>query len=272
MLSVEASLHMQPDAVRRVDRLPVVGEVREFLGQRERTHIVLVCDGNRTWGNGQFPKVSSRGSYIVGAKRVEESAQFASALGVTHLSAWLASPDNLAKRPGDEMVGLVDVLQKNFAQSAVPAMIDSGVKFQLVGRRNLSNEAGKNLGAWGVVTFNRLVDGLEKLQEKSASNTGMTFSMLVNYGGDEEANDIFVNAAKSGNTIANLTDFKSRLALPDVDLLIRTSGKEHTNGIFPLQMKYGKIHVVPQFWPEFTGEDLVGAVWDYMGRAHTNGG
>jgi len=265
---------MSVEAVRFYEQFPRdVNILKNEIKESGFQHAALVCDGNRTWGSERIPQVGPKRAYKIGANRIEESALIACSLGIPFVSAWVLSPQNLEGRDPEEMLGLFDVLQETFAESAVPAMRDGGMGFKLVGSRELSEAAKQKLGMVGQQRFYETMGKLDKLQGPPSSSEGTTFTLLVNYGGEEEVDDVLTTAFDSGAPIQNIVDLKSRLALPDVNLLIRTGGEKNlrTNGVFALQMKKGQIVNPDQYWPDFRGVDFVRAMWQYFGKKHTYG-
>lgn len=97
--------------------------------------------------------------------------------------------------------------------------------------------------------------------------------MLIAYGGRADllhaAKKMVDAAVRKGSNEVNETLFRTYLLsrdVPDIDLVIRTSGEERLSGLMPWQAVYSELHFSKKLWPEFTKRDLEGALEDYSNR------
>jgi undecaprenyl diphosphate synthase len=116
---------------------------------------------------------------------------------------------------------------------------------------------------------------LDKIMTRTAHHSALTLVLALSYGGREE----IVSAARSlaadaaAGTLApaaiDATLFASRLqtaAIPDPDLLIRTSGEMRVSNFLLWQISYAEIVIVRKYWPDFRRNDLIEAVREYQRR------
>ena len=117
--------------------------------------------------------------------------------------------------------------------------------------------------------------------ETTAANTGTIMSVALNYGGRAEIVDAARHAAanllEQGKSIDNLTedDIERNLytaGLPEVDLLIRTSGEFRISNFLLWQLAYSEIYVTPTLFPDFRRPQVFEAILDYQKRERRFGG
>ena len=126
-----------------------------------------------------------------------------------------------------------------------------------------------------------LVKMLEDLEKATAGNTGLQFTVAINYGGRDELVRAAKNIAKDYKdgiiAAADITeDLMSRYLdtreITDPDLLIRTSGELRTSNFLPWQIAYSEFYFTDCMWPDFDMNELVKAVRYYTGRDRRYGG
>jgi undecaprenyl diphosphate synthase len=220
-------------------------------------HIAIVMDGNGRWAN-QRGLTRTEG-HKAGEKALLEVLAGAIEAGVTHVTAYAFSTENWKRSP-DEVRFLMgynkEVLRK---------------------RRDLLNEwnvkirwAGRTPKLWPSV-----ISELKSAETMTASNTGITLTMAVNYGGRQELVDAvnqIAHQVKAGKlkpgSISEKT-IASKLyvpELPDVDLFLRSSGEQRTSNFLLWQSSYAEMMFMPQLWPDFTRETLWDAIEAYQNR------
>lgn len=125
------------------------------------------------------------------------------------------------------------------------------------------------------------MEGLDRLERETAGNTGLVFTIAINYGGRDEvvraAKRIagLVKEGKLSEEEINEELFSSFLdteGLPDPDLLIRTGGELRLSNYLLWQCAYTEIYVTDCLWPDFNKEELEKAVLSYQGRDRRYGG
>jgi len=126
-----------------------------------------------------------------------------------------------------------------------------------------------------------IVEAINRLEEETKENTGLTFIIAVNYGGRDEIVRAAKKAARDcmeGKLAAEeLTEevFSTYLdtdQIPDPDLLIRTSGEMRLSNYLLWQLAYSEIYVTDCLWPDFNREELLEAIRQYNRRERRFGG
>jgi undecaprenyl diphosphate synthase len=124
-------------------------------------------------------------------------------------------------------------------------------------------------------------DEIAKASERTAKNSGMVLSVALNYGGRAEIVDACRAAVeklqRQGKTLDALdeTGIEKELytrGLPDLDLLVRTSGELRISNFLLWQIAYSEIYVTDTFWPDFRRIHLLQAIVDYQQRSRRFGG
>ena len=215
-------------------------------------HIAFICDGNRRWARAKgFPTMFG---HKEGAEAVKRIIKRASELGIENLSFFCFSTENF-NRSEEE----VNYLFEQFKQieKLIPEFVKYDYKFHHSGDRNFL-----------LPNILRIIDKAEK-QTQNCKRGYINISL--SYGG---RNDI-VNATKK-IIKANLLpeevteeSFKKYLStnpLPDVDLMVRSSGEQRISGFMLYDMAYAELYFVDKHWPAFLGRDLDDCVIEYQKR------
>jgi undecaprenyl diphosphate synthase len=225
--------------------------------QRVPKHVAIIMDGNGRWAKG---KGMSR---IFGHKHaltaVRESIETAAEIGVEAISLYAFSTENWS-RPKMEVDALMKLLIQSLKKE-LPTFQKNEVKVNAIGNiESLPEKAQKTL---------------EDVRELTKNNTRITLTLALSYGSREE----IVNAIKKiskkvvnksldlekidENTINNhLYTFN----LPDVDLMIRTSGEQRISNFLLWQMAYAELYFTDILWPDFRQEHFYDAIIEYQNR------
>ena len=227
------------------------------------SHIGVILDGNGRWAKSKgLPRQAGHREGVEALRRTVEAAQ---ALGVEHLTVFSFSTENW-KRPPDEVEALFSLLRL-YVHRDLDRLNKKGVRVRIVGsRQRLSPDLVK------------LVDDCER---KTVSNTKFNLNIAFNYGGRAE----LVEAAKSlarravaGDITPEDIDeevFSEYLwgkELPDVDLLIRTSGEQRISNFLLWHIAYSELLFTDVLWPNFGREDMELAIDAYKRRNRRFGG
>jgi undecaprenyl diphosphate synthase len=158
------------------------------------------------------------------------------------------------------------MLLERFLSEKVAMMNRNGVRLATVGRtQDLPGPARKRL---------------ERAIEETSGNTRLTLTLALNYGGRDEIVDAVRSIAaevRSGGIEPQKIDAQTIAghlythAMPDPDLLIRTSGEMRLSNFLLWQLSYTEIHVTRKFWPDFGSEDLFAAIADFQTRERRYG-
>lgn len=185
-----------------------------------------------------------------GAGRVKDISRYCSEIGVGYLSLFAFSTENW-QRPNREVDALMDLLVR-FLYSELSEMNKNNIRFLVSGRRR---NFSKNV-----------IKALEHTIETTSENTGLNLVLCLDYGGRQEIADA---ARKNKGNSENEEEFRNNLYLPevpDIDLLIRTSGEERISNFMLWQLAYSELYFIPVLWPDFTREELRKAIKSYNNR------
>ncbi len=222
-------------------------------------HIGIIMDGNGRWAQSQgLPRLMG---HHQGYKTLRSVLLYANDLGIKFLTVYAFSAENW-RRPPEEVQGLMGLIEQA-ARDELRVMHQNNVRVWVVGRLDEVPESLQNA----------LREGVETTQ----NNTGITFTLAINYGGRAEIVDAIRQIVRKGipeEHIHEETVQKHLYApdLPDPDLLIRTAGEMRLSNFLLWQGAYSEIVVCPKPWPEFSLDDLLYALKEFQSRTRKFGG
>ena len=225
--------------------------------QRVPKHVAIIMDGNGRWATG---KGMSR---VFGHKNaltaVRESIESASQIGVKAITLYAFSTENW-NRPKLEVDALMSLLVNSLKKELLTFQ-ENGVIVNAIGNiENLPNKAKKAL--------NDVI-----IQTKDNSKVIMT--LALSYGSREEIVNAIKNISKKVvNKELSLKEIDENIInnhlytfnLPEVDLMIRTSGEQRISNFLLWQMAYAELYFTDVLWPDFRKEDFYDAIIDYQNR------
>jgi len=226
-------------------------------------HVAIIMDGNGRWAaqRGQ-PRIAG---HRAGVEAVRAAVDTGARLGLGALTLYAFSTENW-KRPRYEIDALMRMLRR-YLRLELDEIDRQKIKFQTIGRT----------GA--------LVDNVRReiarATERTENNTGMVLTVALNYGGRAEIIDACRAAVRrlldEGSPPDEITE--ERIAkelytqnLPDLDLLVRTSGELRISNFLLWQAAYSEIYVTETLWPDFRRVHLLEAIVDYQRRDRRFGG
>jgi undecaprenyl diphosphate synthase len=226
-------------------------------------HVAIIMDGNGRWAaqRGQ-PRIAG---HRAGVEAVRASVDTGARLGLGALTLYAFSTENW-KRPRYEVDALMRMLRK-YLRLELEEIDRQNIRFQTIGRIEQLAPGVK--------------DEIAKASERTAKNTGMILSVALNYGGRAEIVDACRSAVRKlesqGKSSADLDEpaLEQELYtrnLPELDLLVRTSGEMRISNFLLWQIAYAEIYVTETLWPDFRREHLLQAVADYQQRSRRFGG
>ena len=191
-------------------------------------HVAIILDGNGRWARERNrPRLLG---HRAGARAVRQAVKAAPALGIRTLSLYAFSADNW-KRPAAEVAGLMALLGDFIARETAP-LAAQGVRLAFIGRRDRLAPA--------------LMEALAEAEAATAAGTRLELRIALDYSAREA-----IERGEVG---------------PDVDLLIRTGGEQRLSDFLLWECAYAELLFVPQYWPDFSGEDLAAAVSEFARR------
>lgn len=223
------------------------------------THVAIILDGNGRWAAQRgWPRIKGHKAGVQSVERILEAAADA---GIQHLSLYAFSTENWS-RPALE-VGALMALLRMYLRMFVPQLNRKGVRFH-----HLGDLTGLPPG---------LRADIRTLEGATAQNTGMIFHLAVNYGSRLELTQAARRCVEDGLHPSQVDEaaFGARLwtaGMPDVDLLIRTSGEHRISNFLLWQSAYAELYMTDLLWPEFGPDALKAALEDYTLRKRRFGG
>ena len=235
----------------------------ELDWSRVPRHVAVIMDGNGRWAarRGQ-PRVAG---HRAGVEAVRAAVDTGARLGLKALTLYAFSTENW-KRPRLEVDALMRML-KRYLRLELDVIDRQNIRFQPIGRI-------EGLGA-GVRRE------LERAVERTARNTGMVLSVALNYGGRAEIVDAVRAALRSlpaeGRAPEEITEEEIgrhlyTRGLPELDLLVRTSGELRISNFLIWHAPYRDTYVTETLLPDFRRPEMLEAVVDFQRRDRRFGG
>ena len=220
-------------------------------------HLAIIMDGNGRWAKQQG--MMRAFGHENGTKSVKSTVENCAKLGIENLTLYAFSTENW-NRPKLEVNTLMKLLI-NSLKKELETLIINNVKLNTIGNlEKLPKSAQKEL--------------LEVI-EKTKNNTRMTLTLALSYGSREEIINAVKNiATKVKNNIISIDSIDESILnkhlythnLPDVDLVIRTSGEHRISNFLLWQIAYAEFYFIDVLWPDFSEEHLYEAIISYQKR------
>lgn len=226
-------------------------------------HVAIIMDGNGRWAKKN--SLARTLGHRAGAKAVKRTVKAAIKYGVDVLTVYAFSTENW-RRPKDEVTFLMDLFIKTL-NSELSELADAGVKLEFIG--DLSKLP------------NAVREKLLEAKEKTQDNETLTLVVAVNYGGRSEIVEAVKSLSQSvidGNLAldaideAAVSDHLALSELPEVDLLIRTSGEQRLSNFLLWQLAYSEFYFTDVHWPDFEETHFKAALDEYYRRERRYGG
>ncbi len=230
---------------------------KEQLNSNIPEHVAIIMDGNGRWAKkkGFFRAVGHEN----GTKAVREAVEGAAEIGIKYLTLYAFSTENW-NRPKLEVDTLMKLLV-NSLKKEIKTLQKNNIRLNAIGNLEaLPEKARKEL--------------LEVI-DKTKTNDHMTLSLALSYGSREELiKTIQEISIKVKNNVlsphlineAVINKHLYTKNLPDVDLLIRTSGEQRISNFLLWQSAYAELYFTEILWPDFKRPDLFEAVFNYQQR------
>ena len=220
-------------------------------------HVAIIMDGNGRWAKDKgLPRAFGHQN---GGNSVKSIVQEAYKSGIEYLTLYAFSIENW-DRPSDEVSSLMSLLVSTL-RDEFDEIFDKDIKLNAVGEINsLPKE---------------VVSELEFIINKTKNNRKMNLTLALSYGGKQEIfNAVKMIADKVKNNLIELNNFDDSIInshlytknLPDVDLLIRTSGEQRISNFLLWQIAYAELYFTDVYWPDFSKDDFNLALENYKSR------
>jgi len=220
-------------------------------------HIAIIMDGNGRWAKQQG--MLRAFGHENGTKSVKQTVETCAELGIENLTLYAFSTENW-NRPKLEVQTLMKLLVSSLKKE-IKTLQDNNIKLSAIGSLNtLPKKVHKELF---------------EVIETTKQNTRMTLTLALSYGSREEIlNTVKEISIKVKNNIISAENIDESIInehlytrnLPDVDLLIRTSGEQRISNFLLWQIAYAELYFTSVLWPDFTKQHLYEAIIEYQKR------
>ena len=225
-------------------------------------HVAIILDGNGRWAKKRH--LPRNMGHRQGSKVVEKIIEDAHDLGIKYLTVYAFSTENW-KRPQDEVNALMKLL-RDYLKTCIKRANKNNMKVRVIGDiTGLSED---------------LQEKIVELEKASKDNTGINFTIALNYGSRDEitrAVNRMLEDQKAGKLETPVSEdtisgYLDTAGLPDPDLMIRTSGELRLSNYLLWQLAYSEFYFTDVPWPDFKKEELVKAIEKYNERDRRYGG
>ena len=220
-------------------------------------HLAVIMDGNGRWATGMGrPRALG---HEEGAKMVKRFVKHCAKMGIEYLTLFAFSTENWL-RPKKEVKTLMRILVKSL-RSELQTLVENDIQLRTIGdTKNLPQVVQSEL---------------EEVVAQTKSNTRMVLTLALSYGSRQEITSAMQEiSAKVKKGLISPTDIDEKLInshlytcfMPEVDLLIRTSGEFRLSNFMLWQCAYAELYFTDTYWPDFDTQELDKALASYQKR------
>ena len=220
-------------------------------------HIAVIMDGNGRWAKKRGLKREN--GHREGRKSVKKIVECCAELGIKNLTLYAFSTENW-NRPKLEIDFLMQLLFLSL-KDELKTLNKNNIKFETIGDLT---RLPKKIGSY-----------LQKVKEETKKNSKLTLTLALSYGSRNEIVNVvrelsdkvknnIISSKNIDETVIN--DHLYTRNLPDVDLLIRTSGEKRISNFLLWQIAYSELYFTKKLWPDFRKKDLYKAIVSYQNR------
>jgi undecaprenyl diphosphate synthase len=220
-------------------------------------HVAIIMDGNGRWAQRRgLPRVEG---HRKGAVAVREVVRAAREIGLQAITLYAFSAQNW-ERPPEEVATLMQLL-RDYVIDERDEIMDNDIRLVAIG---------------DVDRLPEFVKGpLDALMAESSGNGAMTLTLALSYGGREslvQAAQALAGEVARGElrpediTEKHLAGALQTHGLPQLDLLVRTSGEERLSNFLLWEAAYAELYFTDTYWPDFGKDELYRALESFRGR------
>ncbi len=226
-------------------------------------HLGIIMDGNRRWASSRGR--SNESGYQEGTERLWETVHLCLEEGISHLSIYALSFDNVRKRSEEEFFSICNLIVSQL-EKRKSWLIKQGIRIHFVGDFSFFSEEMKN--------------NLQKLEKATLHCDELIIHILISYNSIDDCTYAVRSIAQNVldgkiaiKDITNKTFKKSMLSgsIPPLDVIIRTGGQERLSGFLPIQSIYSEVIFIPYMWPDVKKEDIRKIVRNFFMRTRNFG-
>lgn len=214
------------------------------------THLGIIADGNRRWAKTQsLPSIEG---HKKGLEAIEKLVDGAAEAGIKYISFYVFSTENWGRSEA-EVSYIMKLAETRILKYAEKMKAKNGRLVVLGSKERVSP---------------KLISTIEKAEKLTADCDGITVGFCFNYGGEKEIADAANIAIEADGEITPETIRKHLYhpEVPDVDMVVRTSGEERISGFMLWRASYAEFMFIKKYFPEMTGDDIKKIVKEYESR------
>ena len=222
-------------------------------------HLAIIMDGNGRWAKAQGKNRTE--GHKIGAEVVKNITTYcANNPEVKYLTLYAFSTENW-KRPKYEVDFLMKLLD-NWLKKELPTYIENQVRFEVIGDTSKFSK--------------KLQNRIEETKERTKNFSKLTQVLALNYGSRDEIKRAVTKLVENNDEVTeeNISKYldTSIHNIPDVDLLIRTSGEIRLSNFLLWQVAYAEMFFTKTLWPDFTEKELSEIIDNFKNRNRRFGG
>lgn len=222
-------------------------------------HVGYIVDGNRRWAKKHG--IPNYEGHLAGYNTLKEVGIATLEAGVEYMSAYVFSTENW-KRSQDEVSKLMGLVLK-LLSADIPEFHKHNVRLRVLGSREGVDD--------------KIIRAIEKAEADTANNTGGTFALCFNYGGQLEITEAVKKIVQSGVSADDITEELIAQTLyapevPPVDIVVRTSGEQRLSNFMLWRSAYSELLFLDKMWPDMTKDDVGAIIKEYTRRNRRFGG
>ena len=215
----------------------------------ELKHLGIIADGNRRWAKEQgLPSIEG---HRAGLKSIEKLVEAAAKAGISCITFYVFSTENWGR--SEKEVSYIMKLAETKLLKYAEKLAKNNAKMVILGSKNRVSP--------------QLASMIEKAEKVTKDCTGITVGFCFNYGGEVEIADAATIAASEGEiTPETIRKHLYHPEIPDVDMVVRTSGEERISGFMLWRASYSEFMFIKKYFPEMGGEDIEIILKEYEKR------
>lgn len=215
-------------------------------------HVGFIVDGNRRWARARgLPTIEG---HRRGLQVVKKVLRWCLKKGVKYVSFYIFSTENWSR--SEEEVSYLMKMVKAEMKKLAAELHKEGVKLAVLGSAERVDP--------------KIMEDIAEAEALTAENTNGTACVLFNYGGQQEIVDA-ANKIEGEVTIEKLRENLYHPEVPDVDMVVRTSGEERISGFMLWRAAYAEMMFVEKNFPDMTEEDVDGVMEEFASRGRRFG-
>lgn len=218
-------------------------------------HLGIIADGNRRWAKERgLPTIEG---HKEGLNAIERLVASASDAGIKYITFYVFSTENWG-RSADEVSYIMKLAESRIVKYA-EKLAKKNAKLIVLGSRERISPS-----------LNKALDAAESI---TADCTGITVCFCFNYGGEKEIADAAAKLAQAGDAITP-ESIRANLyhpEVPDIDMVVRTSGEERISGFMLWRSSYAEFMFIQKYFPEMTEEDVTDIIKEFDSRSRRFG-